>query len=88
MEARMTVTPTDALTVTLEVTRYSPETDEHPHFQSYQVPYEPDWVVLDALNYLKDEVDTTLSYRWSCRMGVCGSCGMMVNGVPALTCAA
>jgi fumarate reductase iron-sulfur subunit len=45
-------------------------------------------VVLDALNYLKDHVDGTLSYRWSCRMGVCGSCGMMVNGVPMLTCAA
>ena len=45
-------------------------------------------MVLDALNYIKDEVDGTLSYRWSCRMGVCGSCGMMVNGEPKLTCAA
>jgi fumarate reductase iron-sulfur subunit len=45
-------------------------------------------VVLDALNYIKDELDGTLSYRWSCRMGVCGSCGMMVDGVPKLTCAA
>lgn len=81
----MTVTATD--TITLEVSRYDPVKDERPHFQSYEVPNQPDWVVLDALNYLKDEVDSTLSYRWSCRMGVCGSCGMMVNGVPALTCA-
>src|SRR3989449_5806087 len=43
-------------------------------------------VVLDALNYVKDHVDGSLAYRWSCRMGVCGSCGMMVNGVPRLTC--
>ena len=44
--------------------------------------------MLDALNHIKDQMDGTLSYRWSCRMGVCGSCGMMVNGVPKLTCAA
>jgi fumarate reductase iron-sulfur subunit len=43
-------------------------------------------VVLDALNHIKDHMDGTLSYRWSCRMGVCGSCGMMVNGEPKLTC--
>ena len=44
-------------------------------------------MVLDALNYVKDQLDGTLSYRWSCRMGVCGSCGMTVNGEPKLTCA-
>jgi fumarate reductase iron-sulfur subunit len=43
--------------------------------------------VLDALNHIKDRVDGTLSYRWSCRMGICGSCGMTVNGEPKLTCA-
>jgi fumarate reductase iron-sulfur subunit len=83
----MTVAATDAPTITLEVARYLPGEDERPHFQSYDVPYRPDWVVLDALNHLKDEIDSTLSYRWSCRMGVCGSCGVMVNGVPVLTCA-
>src|SRR4030095_1682162 len=40
-----------------------------------------------ALNYIKDRLDGSLSYRWSCRMGVCGSCGMKVNGTPKLTCA-
>ncbi len=75
-------------TITLEVTRYRPEQDERPTLQRVEVPYRRDWVVLDALNYLKDYVDGTLSYRWSCRMGICGSCGMMVNGVPKLTCAA
>ena len=42
---------------------------------------------MDALNYVKDKVDGSLTFRWSCRMGVCGSCGMMVNGEPKLTCA-
>jgi len=51
------------------------------------VPCPKDWVVLDGLNYIKDRIDGTLSYRWSCRMGICGSCGMTVNGEPKLTCA-
>jgi len=72
--------------VIFEVLRFRPEQDEQPIWQTYEVPCMPDWVVLDALNYIKDEIDPTLSHRWSCRMGVCGSCGMMVNGLPKLTC--
>jgi len=75
-------------TVTLSVTRYRPESESEPVLQNYEVPFRKDWVVLDALNYIKDNVDGSLSFRWSCRMGVCGSCGMMVNGTPRLTCAA
>jgi fumarate reductase iron-sulfur subunit len=74
--------------VKLEVFRWHPEKGGEPKFQTYEVPFHADWVVLDALNYIKDTIDGTLAYRWSCRMGVCGSCGMMVNGVPKLTCAA
>jgi len=70
----------------LEVMRYDPEKDEAPWFQTYSVPCMEDWVILDAINYVKDNLDTTLAYRWSCHMMVCGSCGMMVNGEPSLTC--
>jgi fumarate reductase iron-sulfur subunit len=73
--------------ITLEVMRYRPEQETEPTFQRYEVPFHEDWVVLDALNYINDRLDGSLSYRWSCRMGVCGSCGMMVNGEPQLTCA-
>jgi fumarate reductase iron-sulfur subunit len=73
--------------ITLEVTRYHPGRDREPGFQTYEVPLRKDWVVLDALNYVKDSMDGSLSFRWSCRMGICGSCGMMVNGAPKLTCA-
>src|SRR3989442_8675758 len=73
--------------ITLEVTRYNPAHDEKPRPDTYEVPLRKEWVVLDALNYIKDHLDGSLSFRWSCRMGVCGSCGMMVNGVPKLTCA-
>ncbi|MEX2208952.1 MAG: succinate dehydrogenase/fumarate reductase iron-sulfur subunit [Myxococcota bacterium] len=72
----------------LEVLRFRPETDKQPVFETYEVPCMDDWVVLDALNAIKDDIDPTLSHRWSCRMGVCGSCGMLVNGRPVLTCAA
>jgi len=76
-----------AETIVLEVSRYCPERDTEPAFQCFEVPFRKDWVVLDALNYIKDRLDGSLSFRWSCRMGVCGSCGMMVGGEPKLTCA-
>lgn len=76
-----------AETIILEVTRYCPEEDAEPRTQRFDVPLRKDWVVLDALNYIKDKVDGSLTFRWSCRMGICGSCGMMVNGEPKLTCA-
>ena len=73
--------------ITLQVARYRPEQDAEVSFQEYEVPCPKEWVVLDGLNYVKDRLDGTLSYRWSCRMGICGSCGMTVNGEPKLTCA-
>ena len=73
--------------ITLEVRRYRPEKEAEPSWQSYEVPFRADWMVLDALNYIKDHLDGSLSYRWACRMGVCGSCGTLVDGEPVLTCA-
>ena len=73
--------------ITLQVARYRPEQDSEVTFDEYEVPCPKDWVVLDGLNHIKDRIDGTLSYRWSCRMGICGSCGMTVNGEPKLTCA-
>ena len=73
--------------IKLQVARYRPEQESEATFDEYEVPCSKDWVVLDGLNHVKDRIDGTLAYRWSCRMGVCGSCGMMVNGEPKLTCA-
>jgi fumarate reductase iron-sulfur subunit len=70
----------------LVITRFDPDTDEVPKTQEYEIEVQDDWKVLDAINYIKDQVDPTLSHRWSCRMAVCGSCGMMVDGEPKLTC--
>jgi fumarate reductase iron-sulfur subunit len=73
--------------ITLQVNRYLPEDSAKPTDQDYEIPLRKDWSILDGLNYIKDHVDGTLSYRWSCRMGICGSCGMTVNGEPKLACA-
>ena len=73
--------------IKLQVARYRPEQESETTFDEYEVPCPKEWVVLDGLNHVKDRIDGTLAYRWSCRMGVCGSCGMMVNGEPKLTCA-
>jgi fumarate reductase iron-sulfur subunit len=75
-----------AETVKFAITRFDPDVDEVPRNQEYEIPVKPDWKVLDAINFIVDEVDASLSHRWSCRMAVCGSCGMNVNGEPVLTC--
>lgn len=70
----------------VEVMRYNPETDSAPHPVVYDVPFDEATSLLDALGYIKDNLAPDLSYRWSCRMAICGSCGMMVDNVPKLAC--
>jgi fumarate reductase iron-sulfur subunit len=78
--------PTAPESVDLEILRYRPGRDAQPAWQRYTVPYAPEMSVLQALQHIKDEMDGTLSFRWSCRMAICGSCGMMIGGKPALAC--
>ena len=73
-------------TITMQVTRYRPDKNTQPVPVDYQVPLRKEWTVLDGLNHIKAQRDETLSFRWSCRMGICGSCGMNVDGEPRLTC--
>jgi fumarate reductase iron-sulfur subunit len=73
-------------TIRIECLRYHPETDAEPHLQTYEVPFTDDMSVLQGLQYIKDHLDGSLTFRWSCRMAICGSCGAMVDGVPKLTC--
>src|SRR3989442_12021035 len=72
--------------VVLRVKRYRPTAGSKPTYQEYRIPYRDDMVVLDGLNYIKDHVHPTLTYRWSCRMGICGSGGADVHGQPPRTC--
>jgi len=70
--------------VTLRVKRYSPETGFR--WVEYKVKVSRHDTVLDALIKVKWSIDPTLSVRYSCRMGICGSCGMVINGKPRLAC--
>lgn len=72
--------------IRIEAMRYHPDTDSAPHLQTYEVPFRDDMSVLQGLQYIKDHLDGSLSFRWSCRMAICGSCGHMLNGVPQLSC--
>jgi succinate dehydrogenase / fumarate reductase iron-sulfur subunit len=70
-----------------KVYRYDEDTGENPHIDTYEVEMDgcgP--MVLDALIKIKDEIDPTLTFRRSCREGVCGSCSMNVDGTNELAC--
>jgi fumarate reductase iron-sulfur subunit len=55
-------------------------------FQEFEVPRQPSQTVLDVVTYIQRHLDPTLAYRYACRVGMCGSCAMTVNGVPRWTC--
>jgi fumarate reductase iron-sulfur subunit len=78
--------PVAERTIEIQVLRYRPEDESEPVIQSWRVPFTDDMSVLQGLQYIKDHLDGTLSFRWSCRMAICGSCGMMIDGKPALSC--
>lgn len=69
-----------------EVLRFDPAKDRAPYMQQYAVPVTKGMTVLDGLTWIKEHEDRTLSWRSSCRMGICGSCGMFINGLPRLAC--
>ncbi len=54
--------------------------------ERFEVPSEANQTVLDVVSWIQQNADPTLSYRFACRVGMCGSCAMMVNGVPRWTC--
>jgi fumarate reductase iron-sulfur subunit len=55
-------------------------------FEEFAVPRQPSQTLLDVVTYIQRHLDPTLSYRFACRVGMCGSCAMMVNGTPRWTC--
>lgn len=78
----------DVRTITLSLYRYNPDVDSQPYMQDYslEIPTHGDPMLLTLLERLKAEQDPTISFRRSCREGVCGSDGMNVNGKNGLAC--
>lgn len=75
-------------TLTLSIYRYNPEQDKKPYMKDYSIaiPVKSDPMLLTLLERLKAEQDPSLSYRRSCREGVCGSDAMNINGANGLAC--
>ena len=59
---------------------------EAGHYQCFEVPARENQTVLDVVTYIQRHLDSALAYRFACRVGVCGSCAMTVNGAPRWTC--
>ena len=59
---------------------------EQGQYVEYEVPRQTSQTVLDVVTYIQRKLDSTLAYRYACRVGMCGSCAMTVNGVPRWTC--
>ncbi|MFB0566301.1 MAG: succinate dehydrogenase/fumarate reductase iron-sulfur subunit [Candidatus Aminicenantaceae bacterium] len=71
---------------TFKILRYDPLNDEHPRFQEYPYSTEEAKSILEALMDIRNEQDCTLSFRYSCREAICGSCAMVINGSFDLAC--
>jgi succinate dehydrogenase / fumarate reductase iron-sulfur subunit len=69
-----------------KILRFDPVKDEKPHFQAYRHSPKPKDTVLETLKDIRDAQDPSLSFRYSCREAVCGSCGMVINGQIGLAC--
>jgi succinate dehydrogenase / fumarate reductase iron-sulfur subunit len=72
--------------VKFKIFRFNPETDEAPRYDVFAVDAGLNDRILDCLNKIRWNQDSSLSYRMSCAHGVCGSDGLTINGAPALAC--
>jgi succinate dehydrogenase / fumarate reductase, iron-sulfur subunit len=71
---------------TIRVRRYDPESGEAPYWAEHTVELEPHRSVLEAILQARDRFDGSIGIRCSCRQAICGSCGVRINGEPALAC--
>jgi succinate dehydrogenase/fumarate reductase iron-sulfur protein len=71
--------------VEFKIQRFDPENKRH-YVSTHKAPVYKGTTILEILQYIKDNLDETLTFRHSCRMGICGSCGVNVNGKPMLAC--
>lgn len=71
----------------LEIFRYNPlDPDSRPHMQSFYLDETPSMTLFIALTHIRENMDPTLQFDFCCRAGICGSCGMVINGRPGLAC--
>ncbi len=71
---------------TFKIYRFNPEEDKAPYYKTYEVDVQEGMTVLDTLNEIKWKQDGSLTFRRSCRHGICGSCALTINGLNKLAC--
>ncbi|MGI6552612.1 MAG: 2Fe-2S iron-sulfur cluster-binding protein [Bacillota bacterium] len=76
----------EAKTVNIKVKRYDPSKDKEPYYQTYEVPIEKGATVLSALRYIYENLDHSLVFYYSCRIGKCVGCHVSVDGKTRLAC--
>jgi succinate dehydrogenase / fumarate reductase iron-sulfur subunit len=72
--------------LTFTIQRFNPESDQAPHEEEYRLDVSRGMTVLEGLIRIKNELDGSLSFRYSCRSAICGSCAMTINGAEKLAC--
>lgn len=72
--------------VKFKISRFNPEKDKKPYFKEYEIAVHPWDTVLDALISIRNDIDSSLSFRQSCKAGICGSCAIRINGRAKLAC--
>jgi len=73
--------------LTFSILKYNPrDLESKPKFVEYKIQETPGMSLFIALNVIKDTIDPDLSFDFVCRAGICGSCGMVINGKPMLAC--
>jgi len=82
--SRLSISPTK--TIMLRISRNNPKINNDSKFDEFKIPYQKWTTVLDAILEVKKHLDHSVAVRYSCRQATCGSCGMKINGRPALAC--
>lgn len=72
--------------ITLKIQRFDPATDKAPYFQEYTIPYTQGTTVMSAIRYIYENLDHSLAFYISCRIGKCAGCHVKVNGKTRLAC--
>lgn len=70
----------------VKICRFNPPDIPAKRFDSHIIPYSRGMTVLDAIQYIQTNIDSTIAYRYECKMGVCGTCAVMLNDIPVLSC--
>ena len=76
-------------TIQIRIQRFDPNVDQKPYISTYTIPHMMSMNVLDAFDYIFENIDSSLAYfkHVECHQGVCKRCGVKVNGKPSLACA-